>query len=147
MIELHTDPRTTRFESDPPDAEQVDLLIDSWLMHWTEHGFGYCAVSTRTSPIVVGLAGIRFRELLGEVVLNLAYRFSPDVWGRGYAAEAARAMVDWRARTLPRLPLVASVKVANERSCRVAERIGFAHYTEELHDGARSRHYRLEAIR
>lgn len=147
MIELHTDPRTTQFESDPPDAEQVDLLVDSWLTHWAEHGFGYCAVRTRTSPVVIGLAGIRVREFHGDVVLNLAYRFSPEVWGSGYAAEAARAIVDWRARTLPEIPLVASVNTANERSFRVAERVGFTHYREELNDGVRSRHYRLEAIR
>ncbi|WP_218829149.1 GNAT family N-acetyltransferase [Rhodococcus sp. 05-2254-6] len=145
MIELHTDPRTTRFQSDSPDAAQVDLLFDSWLAHWTEHGYGYCAVSIRSSPDVIGLAGIRVRDFHGERVLNLAYRFSPEVWGRGYAGEAAKAIVDWRARTLPWVPLVASVNVANERSGRVAERIGFTQYTEEFYDGAHSRHYRLEA--
>ncbi|MDI9894259.1 GNAT family N-acetyltransferase [Rhodococcus sp. IEGM 1381] len=146
MIELHTDPRTTRFQSDPPDVAQVDLLVDLWLAHWTEHGYGYCAVSTRSSPDVIGLAGIRVRYFHGERVLNLAYRFGPEVWGRGYAAEAATAIVDWRARTLPWVPLVASVNVANERSGRVAERVGFTEYTEEFYDGAHSRHYRLEAI-
>lgn len=144
MIELHTDSRTTLFESDPPDAAEVGILVDSWLAHWTEHGYGYCAVTTRTSSDVIGLAGIRVREFHGEVVLNLAYRFSPEAWGRGFAAEAAKAIVDWRARKLPSVPLVASVSVANERSCRVAERIGFIEYTEEFYDGASSRHYRLE---
>ncbi|MCZ4518026.1 GNAT family N-acetyltransferase [Rhodococcus ruber] len=146
MVELHTDPRTTRFQSDPPDVAQVDLLVDSWLAHWTEHGYGYCAVSTRASPDVIGLAGVRVRDFHDERVLNLAYRFSPEVWGRGYAAEAAQAIVDWRARTLPWVPLVASVNVANERSGRVAERVGFTEYTEEFYDGAHSRHYRLDAI-
>lgn len=147
MIELHTDPRTTRFQSAPPDTAQVGLLVDSWLAHWMGHGYGYCAVTNRTSPEVIGLAGIRARDFHGEVVLNLGYRFSPEVWGRGYAAEAAKAIVDWRARRLPWVPLVASVSVANERSCRVAERVGFTEYTEEIYDGAPSRHYRLEATR
>ncbi|MGB6183276.1 MAG: GNAT family N-acetyltransferase [Rhodococcus sp. (in: high G+C Gram-positive bacteria)] len=145
MIELHTDPCTTRFESDPPDAAQVDLLVDSWLAHWMEHGYGYCAVTTRTRPDVIGLAGIRVRDFHDEKVLNLGYRFCPEVWGRGYAVEAAKAIVDWRARALPWMPLVASVNVANERSGRVAERIGFTEYTEEFYDGGLSRHYRFEA--
>lgn len=145
MIELHTDPRMTRFESDPPDTAKAALLVDAWLAHWTEHGYGYCAVTTRTNPDVIGLAGIRVRGFHGEGVLNLGYRFCPEVWGRGYAAEAAQAIVDWRARNLPWMPLVASVNVANERSGRVAERVGFSEYTEDYYDGAHSRHYRLEA--
>lgn len=145
MVELHTDPRTTRFQSDTPDVAQVDVLVDSWLAHWAEHGFGYCAVSTRTSPDVIGLAEIRIRDFHGEVVLNLAYRFDPKVWGCGYAEEAARVIVDWRARMLPGIPLVASVNAANESSVRVAERVGFTGYTEESYDGAHSRHYRLDA--
>ncbi len=145
MIELHTDPRTARFESNPPGSVQVGLLVDSWLAHWTEHGFGYCAVTTRIKPDVIGLTGIRVRDFRGEGVLNLAYRFCPEVWGRGYAVEAAKAIVDCRARDLPWMPLVASVNVENERSGRVAERVGFTEYTEDLYDGALSRHYRLEA--
>lgn len=145
MIKLHTDPRTTQFESDPPDAAQVGLLVDAWLAHWIEHGYGYCAVTTRASPDVIGLAGARARDFHDERVLNLGYRFCPEVWGRGYAVEAAKAVVDWRARALPWMPLVASVNVANERSGRVAERIGFTEYAEEFYDGALSRHYRLEA--
>ncbi|MDV6263920.1 GNAT family N-acetyltransferase [Rhodococcoides yunnanense] len=143
MVELHTDPRTTRFQSNPPGAAQVDLLFDSWLEHWAEHGFGYCAVTTRSSSDVVGLTGIRVRDFHGEAVLNLGYRFRPEVWGRGYATEAAQAIVNFRARELPMVPMVASVNKANESSVRVAERIGFTDYTEEFYDGAPSRHYRL----
>lgn len=124
MTKLHTDPRTSQFVSDPPDAAEVGLLVDAWLAHWTEHGYGYCAVTTRASPDVIGLAGVRVRDFHDDKVLNLGYRFCPEVWGRGYAVEAAKAVVDWRARALPWMPLVASVNVANERSGRVAERIG-----------------------
>ncbi|WP_186630088.1 GNAT family N-acetyltransferase [Rhodococcus sp. BP22] len=145
MIALHTDPRTTRFESNPPDAAQVSLLVDSWLADWTEHGYGYCTVTSRLNPDVIGLAGIRARDVRGEGVLNLAYRFSPEVWGRGYAVEAAKAVVDWRDRNLPWIPLVANVNVENERSGRVAERVGFTEYTEEFYEGALSHLYRLEA--
>lgn len=146
MIDLHTDPRTTRFESAPPSAAEVDVLVDSWLAHWSEHGYGYCAVTTHDSRNVIGLAGIRIHDLHGERVLNLGYRFVPETWGHGYATEAAKALVDWRSRELPSLPLVANIVSANERSGRVAERIGFSDYTEQFDGGMLSRLYRLEAI-
>lgn len=143
MIDIHTDPRTNRFQSDPPTEEQASDLVTTWLAHWAEHGFGYCAVTNRSTAEVIGLTGIRVRDFHSEKVLNLAYRFRPETWGRGYAVEAARGILDWRARELPSVPVLASVNVANKPSIRVAERIGFTEYTEEFYDGAPSRHYRL----
>jgi hypothetical protein len=45
-----------------------------------EHGFGYCAVTTRPGSYLIGLTGIRVYDFHGEQVLNLGYRFRPEVW-------------------------------------------------------------------
>lgn len=143
MVDIHTDPRTSVFDPDPTDAAQANELVTTWLAHWAEHGFGYGAVTKRDAPEVIGLTGVRLRDFHGEKVLNLGYRFRPEVWGKGCAAEAARGVLDWCARELPLVPVVATVNMANGPSIRVAERIGFARYTEEFYNGANSRHYRL----
>lgn len=143
MVDVHTDPRTNRFDPDPLDVAQASELVTTWLAHWAEHGFGYCAVTDRPAMEVIGLTGIRVRDFHGEKVLNLGYRFRPEAWGTGYAVEAARAILDWCARELPSMPVLASMNVANTPSIRVAERIGFTKYTEEFYGGAPSRHYRL----
>jgi RimJ/RimL family protein N-acetyltransferase len=144
MVDLHTDPRTNKFHPDPPDATQASENVTSWLAHWAEHGFGYFAVTRLGSADVIGLAGVRYRDFEGEQVLNLGYRFQPEVWGNGYAVEAVRGVLDWRARELPQVPVVASVNVINTPSVTVAERLGFTNYTESFYDGAPSRHYRLD---
>lgn len=146
MIELHTDPRSNRYQSETPDPSLASELVDTWLIHWAEHGFGYCAVTMRATQQVIGLTGVRVRNFHGEEVLNLAYRFRPEVWGHGYAVEKTQAMVNWSACQLPSVPIVASVNVANTPSIGVAERVGFTDYTEESHDDAPSRHYRLVPI-
>lgn len=146
MIELHTDPRTRRFQPDAPDTALASELVDSWLNHWAEHGFGYCAVTLRATPQVIGLTGVRVRNFHGEEVLNLAYRFRPEVWGHGYAVEATQAIVNWSACELSSVPVVASVNVANTPSIGVAERVGLTDFTEEHYDGAPSRHYRLVPV-
>ena len=143
MVDIHTDPRTNRFHPDPPDVGRASELVTGWLAHWAEHGFGYLAVTERGAAEVIGLTGVRIREFQGEKVLNLGYRFRPSAWGKGYAVESARAVLGWRARELPGLPVLACVSVANKPSLRVAERIGFTEYTEEDYEGALSRHYRL----
>ncbi|ATE54827.1 GNAT family N-acetyltransferase [Actinosynnema pretiosum] len=55
----------------------------------------------------------------------IGYLFLPSVWGRGYAAEACAAALDWCAGALPGEPVVLCTAVANERSVRLAARLGF----------------------
>ncbi len=56
---------------------------------------------------------------------ELGYMLLPQAWGRGYAAEACAAVLDWFAGALPGEPVVLSTQTANDRSMRVAARLGF----------------------
>lgn len=56
---------------------------------------------------------------------ELGYMFLPEVWGRGYAAEACAAALDWFADALPGEPVVLCTQTANDRSMRLAEKLGF----------------------
>ena len=142
MVDIHTDPRTNRFNPDPPDVAQASETVTTWLAHWTEHGYGYRAVTELGGAEVIGVTGVRPREFHGEKVLNLGYRYRPEAWGKGYAVEAAQGVLDFYARELPSMPVLVSMAVDNKPSIRVAERLGFTEYTVEFHDGALSRHYR-----
>lgn len=69
---------------------------------------------------LVGGAGLS--RLDGDV--NLGYWIAPGEWGRGYATEAARAVLDL-ARTLGHRRVVASHYIDNAASGRVLEKVGF----------------------
>ncbi|MGW1014400.1 GNAT family N-acetyltransferase [Streptomyces termitum] len=56
---------------------------------------------------------------------ELGYLFLPTAWGRGYAAEACAAVLDWFAAALPGEPVVLSTQTANARALRLAGRLGF----------------------
>ncbi|MFD6073417.1 GNAT family N-acetyltransferase [Amycolatopsis lurida] len=56
---------------------------------------------------------------------ELGYLILPQAWGRGYAAEACAAALDWFAEVLPGEPVVLCTQTANERSMRVAAKLGF----------------------
>jgi RimJ/RimL family protein N-acetyltransferase len=85
-------------------------------------------------------------EPVGNVVLQPA-PFSPgdlevgwhlrrDRWGRGYATEAARALMDEAFASLPVTRLVCAILPANRRSQEVARRLGFElHARDVLHGG------------
>jgi RimJ/RimL family protein N-acetyltransferase len=57
---------------------------------------------------------------------ELGYMFLPKAWGCGYAAEACAAALDWFARVLPGEPVVLCTQTANDRSMRLALKLGFA---------------------
>ncbi|THA71597.1 N-acetyltransferase [Streptomyces sp. A0958] len=56
---------------------------------------------------------------------ELAYMLLPRAWGHGYAAEACAAALDWFAEVLPGEAVVLRTQTANERSMRLAARLGF----------------------
>ncbi|MGW7522635.1 GNAT family N-acetyltransferase [Streptomyces sp. NPDC054783] len=56
---------------------------------------------------------------------ELGYMFLPEAWGRGYAAEACAAALDWYADALPGEPVVLCTQTANARSMRLAAKLGF----------------------
>ncbi|AYN37777.1 N-acetyltransferase [Streptomyces dangxiongensis] len=56
---------------------------------------------------------------------ELGYLFLPEAWGRGYAAEACAAALDWFADALPGEPVVLCTQTANDRSMRLAAKLGF----------------------
>ncbi|MFL1379301.1 MULTISPECIES: GNAT family N-acetyltransferase [unclassified Nocardiopsis] len=56
---------------------------------------------------------------------ELGYLFLPRAWGRGYAAEACGAVLDWFSGALPGEPVVLCTQTANERAMRLAAKLGF----------------------
>jgi RimJ/RimL family protein N-acetyltransferase len=56
---------------------------------------------------------------------ELGYLFLPQTWGRGYAAEACAAALDWIAEALPGEPVVLCTQTANDRAKRLAVTLGF----------------------
>jgi ribosomal-protein-alanine N-acetyltransferase len=124
MWSIHADPLTNEFNPAGPLTERsaAQRLFGEWLGHWHEYGFGYWTV--RDDEGIIGFSGIRQGTWNGRAVLNLAYRYTPRAWGRGYATEVAAAAVElWRAEHATR-PLIAYTTPGNVGSQRTALAVG-----------------------
>ena len=78
---------------------------------------------TQGRPVLVGGVGIHAAPGTGES--EIGYWITPDCWGRGFATEAARAVVEIARHTL-RLPrLTAYHFIDNPASGKVLRKIGF----------------------
>lgn len=92
----------------------------TWVNHVQDPRMPNFAVVESASGRLIGSAGLG--EIDGEV--EVGYWLRPDVWGRGYATEATRGLVDV-ARMLGHRKLVAGHFVDNPASGRVLRKAGF----------------------
>lgn len=106
------------------ELSEVEALLERWDEHWSAHGFGNCCVFETETGRLIGNCGIRWMTVQAAPVLNLMYRFDPSTWGRGYATEAARTVVDWALQNLPGQVVLARVRPGNLASQAVAEKVG-----------------------
>jgi RimJ/RimL family protein N-acetyltransferase len=65
------------------------------------------------------------RRLVAAGKAELGYLFLPKAWGRGYAAEACAAALDWFDGVLPGEPVALFTQSANVGSMRLAAKLGF----------------------
>lgn len=93
-----------------------------FLGHERLRGWSNNAVVERVTGRVVGRCGLWQPE--GWPGLEVGWALARDVWGRGYATEAASAWRDWAFAELGAGELISLIRPDNLRSIRVAERIG-----------------------
>jgi RimJ/RimL family protein N-acetyltransferase len=84
-------------------------------------GLGLWALAQRETGEFLGQVGLFPVEGKGPEV-EVAYELAPRAWGRGYATEAARALIDYGFAELGLERVVALILPDNARSRRVAEK-------------------------
>jgi ribosomal-protein-alanine N-acetyltransferase len=103
--------------------EQAQAYIEARIIgSYLEHGFGMWVVTAKDEPEPVGLAGLVKRDLLPHA--DVGYAFLERAWGRGYAQEAAAAVLAYARGVLGLETVAAIVNPDNLASRRVLEKIG-----------------------
>jgi [ribosomal protein S5]-alanine N-acetyltransferase len=108
-------------------------MVQNFIEEWERNGFGYWVVEFE--GVLVGIAGIRPVDFNGHRCWNLYYRFSPTVWGKGLAAEAAREALAAAHAQNAAMPIVARTRPTNEPAMRLAERVGMERRSDLDQDG------------
>ncbi len=142
--------QTARLYLRPRSRDDIDALVamdgDAEVMRYIGDGSVRDAASQRVSlteglsePLPPGLgtwsvfAHDAKDDLLGTTFLvplpdtdlvEIGWRFRRDAWGRGYATEAAAAILYYGFTTLALDEIVAVVYLENVRSIRVMEKLG-----------------------
>lgn len=117
--EMHT------FEREPPGIDDTRQSLDTYVNEALEipRTTYRMAITVRPQDNIRGIVKLsRQWEAIRE--WEVGWAVHPDEWGRGYATEAARHVMDWGFRELKIHRIVAFCHVFNEASVRVMEKLG-----------------------
>lgn len=104
------------------DAEKY--LIHGPIASYAANGFGLYEVSLKENGVPIGICGIIKRDTLDHP--DIGFAFLPAYTGKGYAQEAAEAVLHYALYTLQLSPVLAITMESNQRSIRLLEKIGLA---------------------
>lgn len=135
LLRIFTDPKVmASFGGELFSREQMAWWVRRNLEHQEKYGYGLFSVIFKADGQLIGDCGLEHMELDGEPETELGYDFRSDYWNRGLATEAASAVREFSFRTLALPWLVSMIRVGNQSSRRVAEKVGM-HLREEVQRG------------
>jgi len=132
------DRRVAQFLMAVPSPYPVSLAM-RWIMAriawWPQQRGVTLAITRREAPQHL-LGSVSLRRHARDQRAELGYWLGADVWGQGYATEAADALVEFGFREMHLQRIYAQVLAGNDASCRVLEKLGM------LSEGIRRSHVR-----
>lgn len=124
LAAINADAEVTRWVGDENGLSREDTWrrMAYWVGHWELRGYGQWALIERESGRLVGRTGLLRPE--NWPGLEVGWLVGREHWGRGFAPEAGRASIDWARDALGADHIVSLIEDANERSARVAQKLG-----------------------
>ncbi len=106
----------------PPPKEKLREGIARHIQRWRETGFGEFAVIEKASENLIGYCGLMHLDNTEEI--EIYYGFPKNYWGKGFATEAARAVLKFAFEEVNLAQVAGVTNPKNIASQRVLEKIG-----------------------
>jgi len=146
MLELMNDPSWIQNIGDR-GLRTVDdarnFISKGALDSYARLGFGFYLTELKEGGIPIGICGLIKRDALEDV--DVGFAFLPKFWGKGYAYEAASAVMDYAKSVLGLQRIVAITKEDNHASGKLLEKLGL-HYEGMIPYGDKDEEVRLFKI-
>ena len=104
----------------PEDAEKY--IRDKYMLSYKENGFGLYKVVLKDVNLPIGMCGLVKRETLDDVDIGFALHSGYE--RKGYAFEAASAVMNHAIKVLNIKRIVAITSIANESSINLLKKLG-----------------------
>lgn len=104
------------------ELDAMHYLADGPIKSYQQHGYGLFLVEECTTQTPIGLCGLLYRSLLQET--DIGFALAPQFWGKGYAFEAASAVMHFGYGSLKLKRIVGLTSASNTSSIKLLNRLG-----------------------
>ena len=105
------------------NSDQVASLLVRFNEEFERESFGLWATVEKATGAVLGECGLHRIPETGEV--EIGWLFERAAWGKGFATEAARAILEYGFTVAKLQRIICLIDPENARSVAVANRLGF----------------------
>lgn len=132
---MENDPEIMRYISNGKvkTPEETRETIERVMQRWQQYGFSWWAICDKHSNEVVGAACLQHLANQDGAPLEIGWRLNANHHGKGYATEAAQAIVQFAVEQIGANYLVAVADPENQASQKVMQRLGMKHKGIETH--------------
>jgi len=115
------DVRRFLFDGAMLSAAEITEAIEDSTRDFGRAGYGLWLIHEKDGTALVGTTGLR---PLADIGLEIFYSLASGSWGKGYATEAARTVLDHALGPLGLPEVLAEIDEGNTASIAVIERLG-----------------------
>lgn len=133
FAEFNADPRVMEFYPRTLNRNESDALAKTFQKEIELRGYGFWAVEVPGVAEFIGYIGLKYWDLEMEFApcIDVGWRLGFPYWGKGYATEGARRVIQYSFEILKLPEIVSMATIGNTRSHRVMKRLGMTSNPEE----------------
>ncbi len=126
MAAIDQDPKVCEFLPGIGNREATAAGVRKIMQHYEKHGFCLYAVELKSTHEMIGWTGLSIPSFHAHFTpaVEIGWRLASNHWGRGYATEGAKAVINYGFNQLGLIEIVSFTVPKNSRSIRVMEKIG-----------------------
>ena len=121
-----------RYCGGPGNEERELRAVAYYKALYLQRGFSVYGVCEKSLNRIIGACGFNPGDEQDEA--ELIYHFAEAFWGKGYAAEAAEACIEYIQGVNSINRLIASIDPRNKASSRILVKLGFTYRGMKWHD-------------
>jgi [ribosomal protein S5]-alanine N-acetyltransferase len=124
LLAVLGDPVAMQYYPAAFDRREVEEWIERNRSRYESDGYGLWAMLLKNSGELIGDCGCFLRDVAGRDEIEIGYHVRRDLWGNGYATEAAQACMQYAFTKLGVDCVISLIRPENVQSIRVAEKNG-----------------------
>jgi len=102
--------------------DAINYIQTGPVASYEQHGFGLYLVELKEIRAPIGMCGLLKRDTLPDA--DIGFAFLPQYWSRGYALEAAEAVMEYGREKFGLQRIVAITSLDNESSISLLQKLG-----------------------